>query len=160
MLVQSSIAVLAYNMLNTSIFKAYDIRGIYPTDINEEAVKQVALACLKILEVKKGEIILAHDGRHGSLELCTAMEKYFELARQNYSKKISVRNAGLTTTPMFYFLVNHFNAVGGCMITASHNPKEYNGVKVVREGAAMVSGTEVLEMIGKVGPEPLFYPTF
>src|SRR4051812_26710576 len=111
-------------MLNKSIFKAYDIRGIYPTDVNEEAVKLVAKACVKIF--KEGEIIIAHDARYGSPELCAILEKALIEEAEKVQKKMTVRNAGLTTTPMFYFLVNHFNAIGGCMVTASHNPKEYN----------------------------------
>ena len=53
----------------------------------------------------------------------------------------------MATTPMFYFLVNKLNAAGGIMITASHNPKEYNGLKVVGKNAEMVGGEEILKLM-------------
>ncbi len=131
--------------INRSIFKAYDIRGIYPTDINEESVGKVGEACVKIFP--DGELILAHDARHGSPELMSILEKSITEAATKNNKKITTRIVGLSTTPMFYFLVNHFKANGGCMITASHNPKEYNGIKMVKEGAETISGTDVLQVI-------------
>lgn len=132
-------------MLTTSIFKAYDIRGIYPTDINEEAVKLVGQACVHMFD--EGEVIIAYDIRHGSVELSKILEESILSEAAKINKRITVRNAGLSTTPMFYFLVNHFGSTGGCMVTASHNPKEYNGVKIVKAGASMVPGTEVLTAI-------------
>ena len=56
-------------------------------------------------------------------------------------------DGGLMTTPMFYFLVNHFNADGGIMITASHNPKEYNGLKIINKNAVPISGKEIQKWI-------------
>jgi phosphomannomutase len=131
--------------LNTSIFKAYDIRGIYPTEIQAETVATIGRACARMFN--PGEIIIAYDIRHGSTELAHVLEESIlqEAALQN--KKITVKNIGLATTPMFYFSVNHFNAPGGCMITASHNPSNYNGIKIVEEGAKMISGTKILELV-------------
>ena len=59
--------------------------------------------------------------------------------------------AGLITTPMLYFLVNKHKAAGGMVVTASHNPKEYNGLKMVRAGAIPVSGKDVLARMPKNG---------
>jgi phosphomannomutase len=131
--------------MNKSIFKAYDIRGIYPTDINEEVVAKVGRACANMLD--GGEIIVAHDARHGSPELMAVLEKSIAEEAMKLGKSVSIRAIGLSTTPMFYFLVNNYDASGGCMVTASHNPKEYNGVKMVGPGAKMISGTEVLAAV-------------
>lgn len=113
--------------MNKSIFKAYDIRGIYPTDVNEEAVAAVGRACAHMFD--EGEVIVAHDARYGSPELQKVLEDSIMAEAIKLSKHITIRRVGLSTTPMFYFLVCHFKASGGCMVTASHNPKEYNGVK-------------------------------
>lgn len=133
--------------MNTSIFKTYDIRGVYPTEINEETVKIVARACAQMFP--EGEIIVGYDVRRGSPELAAAFEQTLITEAKNFKKKVTVRNIGLASTPMFYFSVNHFTATGGCMVTASHNPKEYNGLKIVRAGAEMISGLEILDFINK-----------
>ncbi len=131
--------------MDRSIFKAYDIRGIYPTHINEDVAQIVGKACAQMFDA--GTFILAHDARHGSPELIKALELAITQESTATNKNIKIINVGLATTPMFYFLVNHFNASGGCMVTASHNPKEYNGMKIVGKGAEMVSGTHVLAFI-------------
>ena len=128
--------------MNQSVFKAYDIRGVYPTEINEALAMQVAGACAKLF--KPGKVIIAHDIRHGSVELAKAFEKSFAQASNNQHEIIFI---GLSTTPMFYFLVNEYGATGGCMVTASHNPKEYNGFKIVTEKAHAVSGVQIKELI-------------
>ncbi len=130
-------------MLNRSVFKAYDVRGIYPTNVNEETVDAVVSALSHIWE--RGEIVVACDGRHGSDVLSKRAEE------QIISKGFKAVYVGLATTPMFYFLVNHLKASGGMMITASHNPKEYNGIKAVKKEAEAISGKELLEMIDKHG---------
>jgi phosphomannomutase len=135
--------------MNTSIFKAYDIRGVYPTDINEEVVAKIGRACAHLFD--SGEVVLAHDIRHGSPELMKVLEENIAAEAQKIGKTVSIRAIGLSTTPMFYFLVNNYGASGGCMVTASHNPKEYNGVKMVGPGATMISGTQVLETIESLG---------
>lgn len=131
--------------INTSIFKAYDIRGIYPTDINTTIAAMVARACARLFP--EGEIVIAHDVRYGSKELAKTIGETLIEEAQKLKKNIIIRNVGLSSTPMFYFLVNHFKASGGCMITASHNPKNYNGIKVVRAGAEMIPGLELLDFI-------------
>lgn len=128
-----------------SIFKAYDVRGIYPDDINQGSVDIIGKACAHLFAA--GEVILAHDVRYGSPEMTAVLEKSILAEAAIIKKDISLRIVGLATTPMFYFLVNNFKASGGCMITASHNPKNYNGVKIVKEKATMVPGTELLAVI-------------
>jgi phosphomannomutase len=132
-------------MIVEGIFKAYDIRGIYPSEINPEVVELVGKGCVK--HFPAGELLVAHDARHGSPELTSVLVESIKAEAARQGKSFTIREIGLSTTPMFYFLVNHFKAVGGCMITASHNPKEYNGIKMVNAGAVTMSGIEMLEII-------------
>lgn len=98
-----------------------------------------------------GSIVVARDGRHGGEELAGVVEKEIVSFGEALGKKFEIISVGLSTTPMFYFLVNHFNASGGAMITASHNPKEYSGVKAVKEKALPFSGIELLKTIEEHG---------
>ena len=139
---------ILYTYMDTTIFKAYDIRGIYPQSMNEDVAKAVAKACVYIFD--EGEVIVARDIRHGSTELSVAVAETIKKYANEVGKKITVRDVGISSTPMFYFLVNKFKASGGCMITASHNPKNYNGMKVVTKGAEMIPGTELLAQITKL----------
>jgi phosphomannomutase len=134
--------------MNPSIFKAYDIRGVYPDEINDIAAEHVARACVHLF--KKATMVIAHDCRHGSEKLA---KKLIETITGESRGEITVVEVGLSTTPMFYFLVNHLSAVGGCMVTASHNPKNYNGFKIVREGAHMITGTEMKKIIDQTEHE-------
>lgn len=135
--------------MNTSIFKAYDIRGIYPTDVNPAVITVIGKVCARMFEA--GRVVVAHDVRYGSSELAQIIEASILEEAKLLRKKIEVISVGSATTPMFYFLVNHFKASGGCMITASHNPKNYNGLKIVGPGASMIQGTMILELIKKYG---------
>lgn len=127
-----------------SIFKAYDVRGKYPSEINESIVKELVAAVVCDLAKTKGikKFVFAHDARLSSPLL-------YEAAVQGAQsiKGVSVIKVGLATTPMFNFLVNYFNAIGGVMVTASHNPPEYNGLKIVKEKAIPLSGKEVYELL-------------
>ena len=131
--------------MDTTIFKAYDIRGIYPASMNDDVAAAVARACVMMFE--EGEIVVGYDARHGSKELSKVVMDTIGRYSKTIDKNMTARSVGMTSTPMFYFLVNHFKAVGGCMITASHDPKNYNGMKVVKRAAEMVPGTEILEYI-------------
>ncbi len=129
-------------MINKRIFKAYDIRGFYPKEISSKTAFEIG----KILSrfFFKGKIVVARDGRIGSPQLYRAVIKGLKANETNKLKTIEV---GLATTPMFYFLVIRLKAVGGVMVTASHNPKEYNGFKVVGKNAEMISGYELQKFI-------------
>ena len=122
--------------MREAIFKAYDIRGVYPEEINEGIAGEIGIALARFFG--KGKIIVGHDARLSSPSLYQSVNKALER-----NKKIKAVKISLCTTPMFYFLVNHLKAAGGIMITASHNPKEYNGLKVVRKRAIPMSGREV-----------------
>lgn len=125
--------------MNASIFKAYDVRGLYPEQINGEIVGKIAVAVAKKLKCKK--IIVGYDARLSSPTLHQAVMK----ALNSYE----VVDAGMITTPMLYFLVTKLKADGGIMITASHNPKEYNGIKAVGKKAAPISGTEIEKLVSR-----------
>jgi phosphomannomutase len=124
------------------IFKAYDIRGKYPEEINEKIVSEIITALIKNLKPKT--IVIGHDARLSSPSLYKTL-----------IKKLGVISIGLSTTPMFYFLVNYFNADLGIMITASHNPKEYNGLKIVGKKAIPISGKEILHLINGRGHDEI-----
>lgn len=129
--------------MNQNIFKAYDIRGIFPSEINEKIISEIAVTLIKNFKPKT--IVIGRDARLSSPLLCrTAIEsvKYQTLS-------VKIIKIGVATTPMFYFLVNHFNADLGIMITASHNPKEYNGLKIVGKNAMPISGKEIGKLIDK-----------
>lgn len=130
--------------MSATIFGAYDIRGRYPNEINEEIVKVIASALKKYFEKKaktRKAIVLGRDVRLSSPKLHRVIKR--ELSR---SGRLRVIDVGLTTTPMFYFLVNRLRAVGGIMITASHNPKSWNGLKIVGRSADTISGFKVLKL--------------
>lgn len=115
--------------INTGIFKSYDIRGIYPTEINEDTVSQIAKSIYKFIADRKNKvnptILIGQDMRVSSPSL-------FEVVKRSLTEAgAKVIDAGLVSTPTFYYGVFSKNYDGGMQISASHNPKEYNGVKIV-----------------------------
>lgn len=104
-------------------FKAYDIRGKVPSELNSELAYKIGRAFANYIKAKK--IIVGYDIRKSSLELSESLIKGLTDAGAD------VINIGLCGTEMIYFSTPHFNADGGIMITASHNPPEYNGMKFV-----------------------------
>lgn len=111
--------------MNQQIFREYDIRGIAETDLNEECVAQVAKA-IGTFFIQRGcrLITLGRDCRLSSTRIAEAVEKYL------CDCGLEVWNLGFVPTPLSYFSVNSLNVDGGVMITASHNPPEYNGIKI------------------------------
>lgn len=114
-----------------TIFGEYDIRGEYGKNLNKDVVKKIARGLMKIFGTHP-TLVIGHDVRKSSPEIYKTI-----IAGAPYARFIK---AGLATTPMMYFLVNTYGADGGIMVTASHNPKEYNGLKVVAQGAMPISG--------------------
>lgn len=131
--------------INKSIFKAYDIRGIYNTDIDEDVVRLIAQGLALMWE--EGVIVVARDGRHGGKELAQALMTEIRSSGQRLGKKFTLIDAGVATTPMYYFVVNHLSATGGAMVTASHNPKEYTGIKAVSQYALPVVSKDLLDLM-------------
>lgn len=120
------------------IFKAYDVRGIYPSEINESKVRQIGLAFQHVLDESdragSNTVVVGHDMRSHSEPLKRALIDGLTAAG------LDVLDIGLATTPMNYFAVGHTGAAGGVQVTASHNPSRYNGLKFSRRGAVPVSG--------------------
>lgn len=115
--------------INPKIFKAYDIRAIYPTEINEEImgeiVKAIYLFFSKKLNRKKFTVALGRDMRVCSVSMHKkAMQTLVDMGAE-------VIDLGLVSTPTFYFAVSNYHYDAGIQVTASHNPKEYGGLKFV-----------------------------
>ncbi len=127
-------------MINPSIFKAYDVRGIYPSEIDESAVYKIAQAYAKVFQPQSA-IVLGKDVRLSSHSLWQSAVKGLTDAG------IDVIDIGTISTDMLYFSVAKYGYSGGLSVTASHNPKEYNGLKFVREKAIAISGdTGIMDM--------------
>ena len=113
-----------------SAFHAYDIRGVYNVDFNKDDVYEIGNFLPPLLNAKK--VLIGRDVRESSPEifeyLCKGITDY----------GADVYNAGLTTTPMIYWATAKFDFDASVMITASHNSKEYNGLKISRENALPV----------------------
>ncbi len=130
------------------IFKAYDIRGLYKKEFDEDIAKKTAQATANFLNAKK--LIVAMDNRESSEPLKKAVLE--GLMKQN----INVIDIGITTTPMFYWAINKEETDGGIMITASHNPPQYNGLKISKQKAAPVGESSGLFEIKKIVLEKNF----
>ncbi len=118
--------------ITPSIFKAYDVRGLYPSEINEDAARMIGRGFVAYLEARR--IAVSHDMRLSSPSLAAA---FVEGAR---AQGADVVDYGMMGTDMLYFAVARDGHDGGAQITASHNPKEYNGIKLVRKEAFPLSG--------------------
>jgi len=136
--------------INPNIFRAYDIRGIYPQDINEEKSFYIGKAFIEFLKRnkkdKKLNVAIGRDSRFSSPVLFRGLTKGILDSGAN------VIDIGLATTPMLYFSVAHYKLDGGIEITASHNPSQYNGFKIVRETSFPVgsdNGLKEIEMLAK-----------
>lgn len=126
--------------MNPKIFRAYDIRGKYPEKLNEKTIEEISPALIKLFAKKK--IVVGRDVRLSSPKLYRTLIKC--LSTKGGPKIIK---GGIMTTPMLYFLVSFLKARGGIMVTASHNPKEYNGLKIVGPAATPISGTEIFKLL-------------
>ena len=140
------------------IFKAYDIRGLYGEEMNGETAELIGRAFARVLAGLRGKptselrIGLGHDMR------LTAPEMAGRLRDGLVAEGVRVLDGGMVATEMLYFLVGSRELDGGAMVTASHNPKAWTGVKLVREGALALSGDagigEVRAEIERGMPEP------
>ena len=123
-------------------FKAYDVRGVYPTEVNEELAYRVGRIFSAMFAAET--VVVGHDIRLSGRALVNALT---EGLRHGGTKVIDIGQCG---TEMIYFATAHLEADGGIMVTASHNPKEYNGMKLVRKGARPISGDTGLKEIGEM----------
>jgi phosphomannomutase len=126
-------------VLDPKVFKAYDVRGIYPTELDEEGAYAIGRAYVEQFEPQ--EIAVGHDMRLSSPAMAKAAIAGATDGGAN------VRALGLVGTEMVYFAVGELGLDGGAQVTASHNPPEYTGMKIVRRGALPVGGDSGLTEI-------------
>lgn len=125
-----------------SIFKAYDIRGLVPEQLAAADAYAIGRATARFLAgFRPGPVAVGQDARKSSPELAAA------LVRGLTDEGSDVLDLGLVSTPMLSFAVDHLRAAGGAMVTASHNPGQYNGLKVCREHAIPIGGASGLHEI-------------
>jgi phosphomannomutase/phosphoglucomutase len=118
--------------VDPSMFRAYDIRGVAGDNLTEEVMVEVGRALgAEALERGQQVLCVGRDGRHSSLTLAQA------LMRGLMETGVNVIDVGLVPTPVLYFATFHLNTGSGAMVTGSHNPPEYNGVKMVLGGQTL-----------------------
>ncbi len=125
-------AVSIRAVLDPKVFKAYDVRGIYPAELDEEGAYAIGRAYVEQFEPRR--IAVGHDMRLSSPAMAEA------LTNGAVDAGSDVLQLGLVGTEMVYFAVGDLELDGGVAVTASHNPKEYTGMKIVRRGALPVGG--------------------
>jgi len=126
-------------------FKAYDIRGRIPDQLNEDIAYRIGNATAAFLDARR--VVIGRDMRLSSAELTDAV------ARGLTDAGVEVLDIGLCGTEMVYFATAHLEADGGIMVTASHNPADYNGLKLVREDAKPISADTGLSDIRRIAQQ-------
>jgi len=130
--------------INPSIFRAYDIRGVYPKDLNSKNASQIALAFVKQYPLAK-TIVVSHDTRESSPILAKAINRALALA----GKKVMF--LGTAPDPLFYFSIFYYGFDAGIMISGSHNPKEYNGLTLhIRKSGKKEKGDVILKDLERI----------
>ncbi len=133
--------------ISRDIFRAYDVRGTYPDEIDADTVRMVANAAVRYLRGRT--LVVGEDGRLSSPELRAAVIDGITRAG------CDVRYIGKCTTPLFYYAVAELGVDGGIIVTASHNPSEYNGLKIVARDAVPLGMGSGLEIIADLAAEPM-----
>ncbi|WDE05020.1 phosphomannomutase/phosphoglucomutase [Thalassomonas viridans] len=137
-------------MTTLTCFKAYDIRGKLGDELNEDIVYRIGRAFAQYLDAKK--VVIGGDIRLSTPELKAA------LARGLMAAGCDVIDIGLCGTEEIYFATSHLKTDGGIVVTASHNPKDYNGLKLVRENSKPISGDTGLFDIREIAEQSRFTP--
>jgi phosphomannomutase len=125
--------------LDPKVFKAYDVRGVYPSELDEEGAYAIGRAYVEVFEPKR--IAVGRDMRVSSPSMAEA------LMRGAADAGSEVTDIGMVGTEMLYFAVGELGLDGGVAVTASHNPKDFTGMKIVRRGALPVGGDSGLTEI-------------
>ena len=120
--------------LASNIFKAYDIRGIYGKELTLDAIGLIAKSISNLYPNDNDTIVIGRDGRNSSSEISKALIDSFLKNGKN------VIDIGEVPTPLLYFAVIHLSLNSGIIITGSHNPKEYNGLKMIMDGHTLSGG--------------------
>jgi len=118
--------------LDPKVFKAYDVRGIYPSELDEDGAYRIGRAYAEVFEPRR--IAVGRDMRLSAPAMAEAV------IRGAADAGVDVLDIGMVGTEMVYFAVGEHDLDGGIAVTASHNPKEYTGMKIVRRGALPVGG--------------------
>jgi phosphomannomutase len=118
--------------LDPKVFKAYDVRGIHPSELDEDGAYRIGRAYAEVFEPRR--ITVGRDMRLSSPDMSGAVIRGVSEA------EVDVLDIGMVGTEMLYFAVGELGLDGGIAVTASHNPKEYTGMKIVRRGALPVGG--------------------
>ncbi|MDC1529251.1 phosphomannomutase [Gammaproteobacteria bacterium] len=129
-------------MQTITCFKAYDVRGRIPDQLNEEVAYRIGQAYAAFIKPK--EVVVGYDIRLSSQALCAA------LTRGLTDSGVDVSNIGQCGTEEIYFATSFLGVDGGIVVTASHNPKDYNGIKFVRKNSKPISADTGLEDIRKL----------
>ncbi len=137
-------------MQEITCFKAYDVRGRVPDQLNEDIARRIGRAYADV--VKPRQVVVGHDIRLTSEAIKAAVTE--GLLEQG----VDVYDIGLCGTEEIYFATSHSGMDGGIAITASHNPKDYNGMKFVREESRPISGDTGLFDIKKLAEQDQFTP--
>ncbi len=133
--------------VNSSIFKSYDIRGIYPSELNEEIAYYLGRTLIVYVGAKR--IVVGRDGRLSSPQL----SKFFAKGAADQGAVVTL--IGQIPTECLYFALGSGDYDAGVTITASHNPKEYNGIKMMRRGINSIRGKDLWETFQRANfPQP------
>ncbi|GAB5452860.1 MAG: colanic acid biosynthesis phosphomannomutase CpsG [Halioglobus sp.] len=135
-------------MQELTCFKAYDVRGRVPDQLNEEIARRIGRAFAEV--VKPSQVVVGHDIRLSSESIKSA------LSQGLMEQGVDVYDIGLCGTEEIYFATSHAGMDGGIAVTASHNPKDYNGMKFVREESRPISGDTGLFDIKRLAEEGEF----
>jgi len=138
------------NGVNPSIFKSYDIRGLYPDQINKETARLIGRATVEFLGVTMPKIVVGRDNRLSSPNI------HRGLVSGLVDSGALVTDIGLAPTPLLYWACARYGFDGGISITASHNPPDYNGLKIVKKGAVPVGGQSGLKKIRELAAKENF----
>lgn len=131
-------------MIKENIFRAYDIRGIYPSEINENVSELIGKGFGTFIGGAGKKLAVGRDVRLSSESLSTS------LINGLVSTGVDVLDLGIVPTPIVYFAISHWNLDGGVVVSASHNPPEWNGFKLCREKAKLVGFGLGLEEVKKL----------
>ncbi len=125
--------------MSLNCFKAYDLRGRIPDELNNDLAYRIGRAYARYIQPEK--VVVGHDIRLSSPEICDALTEGL------LDSGVDVFHIGECGTEEIYFVTAHFAMHGGIVVTASHNPKDYNGMKFVREDSKPISGDTGLKEI-------------
>lgn len=146
---KDAIEVSTQLSVQASIFRAYDIRGIVDDTLTESGVYEIGRAIgSAIIEAEQTNVVIARDGRLHSLRLSKSLAKGLQATGCN------VIDVGQVPTPILYFATHNTDANSGVMITGSHNPAEYNGLKVVVNGDTL-SGKAITNLFNRIQSDDL-----